>query len=121
MSLSQGAEAPPVDAPRSAPNEVMDVPDAAAETADEPSDWTEPDTRLLDTMSDGHGLSRLHHRRDKTASKKTNKQTKQTKWLLLNGVDCRGSFVLPFDNVSISRTYARFLTRYLELYGVPSD
>ena len=52
---------------------------------------------------------------------KKNKQTKQTKWLLLNGVDCRGSFVLPFDNVSISRTYARFLTRYLELYGVPSD
>jgi len=37
----------------------MDVPDNAAETPDDPSDKAEPDTRLLETMSDGLGLSKL--------------------------------------------------------------
>ena len=67
MSLSQGAwtwlPAPPLSAPAPLPpKEVMDVPDNAAETPDDPSDKAEPDTRLLETMSDGLGLSKLRNK-----------------------------------------------------------
>ena len=56
--------APPAPPPAAAaPNEVIDVPDSPAETLEDPSeDRTAPDTRLLDAMSEGLGLSKLEER-----------------------------------------------------------